>query len=262
MGVQRHLEAVQSGGLQCLHKLRRQIHTVGIEPGDHLFRVADQLRKILPHGGLAAGEGYHGDTGGLQTVDGLLPLVGGRLPGLAHLLPRRIAEQTFLIAPPFAVPIRHGTDHQIHPMGCGHVIPVCPDGQLLNLRIGIISPGHGKEHLQKLLKIFCDGILRNGRIYPADTADRLVDDVGFVCFRDGLPVKFIDFLHEAGQEQRPGISDGQQIISVEDHDVGTGAQQSEFGRDQMNPHDSGPLRVEGAVADAVSIFAVLGNLVL
>ena len=224
--------------------------------------MGHQLRNVRPTGGFASGEGHHGHSCGPQAIDGLLPLLRGQFTGLPKLLAGGVAEDTFLITLPFAMLIRHGTDHQIHSMRCRHFIPVGADGQLPDLGIRITSPSHSEQHTKQFFHILLDILFGDAGIDLTNTADRSLHDRVLIRLRDRPAIESVHFLHELRKDQRPRMAQRQKIVAVQDHDICAGTGPAESRRDQMDPHHPGPLRIEGAMADPSPIGPIPGDHVM
>ena len=163
----------------------------------------------------------------------------------------------FQIAVPLPLGGGHSTHHQVHPMGRRHMRRIFPQGHGANFTARRIPAGNIEQHPYHLFQIFPQLRRRNTGIDPFCPSDCLRRNLRHLRLSHGAAVVTVHFIDKVFQQHRPGIAKRQNIVSVENHHIGSLPSRPIPGRHQMNPHRSGTFRIQSGVAHAVSPGAQL-----
>ena len=260
-GVKGDLGAVQGGVPELLAVFRRQADAVGVQAGDEPAGVGDELRQVLPQGGLPAGEGHLGDAGGAAAVQDGLPFLGRKLRFLRAGLARGVAVDAFLVAVPASVP-GHGTHQQVHPVGGAHLGRVFLEREEADGRLRLLPPGDLGEGVHDGVDVLLHPLPPHQGIDLLHTVAGILHDLRRFLVIHGLPGVFIHASDEFRQQDAPGGVHRDHVLPVEDGDAGGDLLILHQRRHQVDAHHPRPLRVQGGVVDFVEILSGIGQLPL
>ena len=164
--------------------------------------------------------------------------------------------QALLIAVPQAVP-GHGTDHQIHAMGGGHLVRVLAQRQGGYLHLRLLAPGNGHQGAQERAHILPQDLgLHKGINLLLHRPNGLLQH-GFPIIGTDLHAGIgLHAVHELRQEHRPGKIQRHQLRTVEQQQIrilrGLGV-----GRDHVDAHHAGARGVQGNMTHVGQMLAAI-----
>ena len=92
-------------------------------------------------------------------------------------------------------------------------------GKNLDLRFRGFTVSHGKQNVHHIFQVVFQKLFVGGGIDLFRFGNGVAGNLLLLRLCDCLPLKAVYLLNEMRKQYRPGIAQGQQIVSVQDHDM-------------------------------------------
>ena len=201
-GIECYLNTVYRCILKASAVVVRELDPVCVKPCNKPFGILYQLKNILPHSGLATGEGELGNACLAALVDDFFPLICTELRFLRLGLACGIAVNAVLIAVPFSVP-GHGAHHQIHPVGSSHIRSIISHAHVCDILFHRLSVCDLLKGVHHPADIVFETFFGNKRIHFLNTPACGISHQLYLFLTDFTPTVFIYLLYKGCKQNAP-----------------------------------------------------------